>query len=367
MKLLRQLFLLQTVYSKQMPSQIIKLGLLLFIFWFCLLDFMQTHAPGNAPFILIVYSLAALYIMVRAILQTIIANRYIQAYENSVLLIRVKPPYEVSQSSVNAELKKIDKLTPIAAYKNARLFLATFDFYKGARQSKFLEKHDYYLVLEVQLKRYLPHILFDSKLAKKRQFKSMYLQTQRISVQGPFDDVFDTYVPQTYHIDTLSFITPEVMEALLAARAYDIEIINDKLLLYAPLLDKKEMKVFATKGRALAAHINDNIDTYRDDRLTGAERKTIVTPFARTLLKSPLIYLLLTGLFATLTALIITCALVYIDEGGLSILTFDYSLYVYALLIGNGVIALKIIRENKRIIKKYQEDYTTKPVKSTVM
>ncbi len=367
MKLLRKLFFLQTVYSKQTPDQIIKLICILFIIWPFLFLYTQTYMPSYMPLTIIFSCVITSYILMRIVLQIVIVNRYIKVYGDSVLLTRVRPPHEVNQASINNELKKIDSLEPIAAYKNARMFLATFSFYKAEGRNIFSEKHNYYLVLEVQLKRYLPHILFDSKLAKKSQFKSIYLQAQKISIQGSFDDVFTTYVPQTYHIDTLSFITPEVMEALLAVRAYDIEIINDKLLLYAPLLDKKEMETFATQGRALAAHINDNVDTYRDDRLTGVERKTIVTPFARTLLKSPFIYLLFTGLFGSMIALIVTYSLVHIHNNGLSILVMNFSLYVYAFFIGNSVLAIKIIRENKRVIKNYQKRYTTKPIKSSVV
>ncbi len=114
---------------------------------------------------------------------------------------------------------------------NSRLYYAIFNFYTQTKYGDYLSKQIYYTVFETQLIRQLPHILLDSKSAKKRQFKYIYLKSQKISVQGHFDDYFDTYAPQTYHIDSLSFITPEVMELLIDAKDCDIEIVNDRLIL----------------------------------------------------------------------------------------------------------------------------------------
>ena len=63
-------------------------------------------------------------------------------------------------------------------------------------------------------------------------------------------------------------------------------------------------------GQAIAAKLNDNVLTYRDDRLTGVERQQQVTPFARRLQENPLPYQLLAGLCAAAAVALIVVAFI---------------------------------------------------------
>jgi hypothetical protein len=358
MKFLRRALYLQTIYFKQTPLQI---GIF-YVVMISILGLVPAAAQQNLPR----HALVPLYIiggyaLLRTIIRTLLVNNYLKQYPKSMLVI---PPSEVAGASINVELDKVDQLEPIATYKNARVFTATFDFYRQTKYGDYLAKQAYYTVLEVQLKRQLPHILFDSRTAKNRQFKSMYLQTQKLSVQGSFDEVFDTYAPQTYTIDTLSFITPEVMETLIEARRYDIEIINDKVLLYAPLLDKDDLATFAAKGQKIADQLNDNIDTYRDDRLRGDERKTKVTVFSRTLLRSPVKHLMLASLFGLAIIALVVGAIMAPPEDRQGILLNQISALIYSVFIVNAWKAGKILRTNKKALKRYRTLYHTDRDKS---
>ncbi|MDQ2973189.1 MAG: hypothetical protein M3Q79_01750 [bacterium] len=363
MKLLRRLFFLKTIYFKQTTIQI------LIFYTFAIIGLFLVYesliARGNSIAWIMPVVVLTIYFIIRSIIRTVIVNKYVKgllgAIHSSVV---ITPPAEVSQASINLELNTIDHLRLITAYKNGRLFLATFDFHRRTRSGTYLAKNAYYIVFEIQLKRYLPHVLFDRKNTKRSQFKTIYLKAQRVSVQSGFDDIFDTYAPQTYNIDLLSFITPEVMEALVEVKDADIEIINDKLLLYAPLLDKMELETFANKGLGLAAHINDNIDTYRDDRLLGEERQKNVLPFARTLLKSPRKNLMLVVLFGVATISIIISS-IFVQISPTSILFNEISVIIYISLVVNVIASWKIISANNNALDLYRAGFPDKPVKNT--
>lgn len=190
--------------------------------------------------------------------------------------------------SIDDELNGTDLIKVVKESSNVALYYAVFNFHRTDKYgNKYLTKQAYYTVYKARLSRILPHVLFDSKAAKGRQFKYSYLSSQRISVQGGFDEQFDTYVPDTYHIDALSFVSPEVMEVIMEARDYDIEIIGDQLLLYGPLLTNDGLRDIESKGTRIAHELNDNIDTYRDSRLPYTSSRSAVTSFGRALLKNP--------------------------------------------------------------------------------
>jgi hypothetical protein len=354
MKFARLFFGLKNIYFKQTSEQI-------FYFYFfigavggsiMLLAFNDTSGSFNPP-IYIIWPLFAVfvYFLLRTILRTWIVDKYIRQYPESIFTVS---PAEVYNSSINLELDKVDRVKPIQNFGKGNLFIATFDFYRSSKYGDYLAKQAYYTVLELPLDRMLPHILFDSKSAKRRQFKNLYLKAQQLSMQGTFDQIFDTYVPQTYNIDSLSFVTPEVMEALVDAKMYDIEIVNNRLLLYAPLLDDDDLKPFVGHGKKIAKELNDNIDTYRDDRLTGDKRVTEVTTFAKTLLQSPSKYLFIASIAGALTIDIIYWAITAAPSSRQGILLNQISLLVYITLMSHAWKAIKIMRKNKDAEERFR-------------
>lgn len=356
MHAIRTLFCLRTIYFKQTALQIIYFYSLVGTGGIVLV-FLAAGSNNITPYHILAPLLLVAYFALRSTIRTIIVNAAVRPHRSAP---HVLSPTEIATGSIGFELNSIDHLQPIAAHTNARLFLATFDFYNRTKYGTYLAKQAYYTVLEVQLSRPLPHILFDSKKAKRRQFKSLYLHAQRISVQGGFDDVFDTYAPQSYNIDTLSFVTPEVMEALVALHDYDIEIVNDKLLLYAPLLSAQERETFMHQGRTLAAHFNDNIDTYRDNRLMGQKRATDVTAFARALLRSPTKYFLSAAAASIVTGGILYATYTHPAQAK-NILLHPYAILVYIFLASNLIEGIKISRTNTKALQRFQNHTTPTP------
>ncbi len=348
-KFIRKLFFLKKIYFKQTLWQIVifygLLALLMSLAW----TFISTDYPelaGLHYFPLIIYQ----YFLGRTLIRTIIVNQRLKQSKHMPLFPASK---ELFASTASYELDKIDQIHVIDSNDQAQLYDALFNFYRRTKHGEYLAKQVYYTIYEVKLNRQLPHIIFDSKTAKRRQFKYLYLKVQKISIQGNFDMHFDTYVPQTYHIDSLSFITPEVMEELLNAKDYDIEIIGEKLMLYAPLIDMAETGKLVEHGNKIARHINDNIDTYRDNRLKGEDRLKDVTPFARTLLKSPMKYVPALVISAIAVVGILFWAF-KVPEGRKDILFNELSLLAYITLATNGWKIFDLNRKNQRATKRFR-------------
>lgn len=257
---------------------------------------------------------------------------------------------KVLSSSVNNELEYIDRTECIDSGENWGLFDVRFDFYRRTKHGKYLARQHFYTVYEVKLKRLLPHLLFDSKEAKGRQFKKLYLKAQKLSFEGNFDDSFDSYGPKTYHVDTLSFITPEVLEAMLKLHDCDIEIIDDSLLIYSPLLSNDEIASLKSRADELVRVLSDNIDTYRDDRLSGIKRKTDVTVFSKKLLESPARYVIPTVLGSLVSIGIVVAAFTTME---MDVLLNEFSLFIIIFTVSGMAKIITITRRNNKLERAF--------------
>ncbi len=128
-----------------------------------------------------------------------------------------------------------------------------------------------------KLPRILPNIFFDSKQSGGREFKYLFSENQCHSLEGDFDTYFDTYFHNDYKIDSLSFITPEVLEIVKTARNFDIEIYGDTIYLYSELQAMpRQIMEMKKLGSSIREKLLQNIMTYRDDRIDyELGRKTI--------------------------------------------------------------------------------------------
>jgi hypothetical protein len=159
-----------------------------------------------------------------------------------------------------------------------------YDYYQQTKNGEYKAAAIYYGVMSAQLPRIMPNVFFDSKSERGRQFKAQFAADQRHSLEGDFDQYFDTYFAEGYTIDALSFITPDVMLALRDAAAYDIEIVGDRVLLYGPMyVDATQLDDMAAKLAAIQTQLAENVNTYRDDRLPVDLGRQTVTPLGMSL------------------------------------------------------------------------------------
>ncbi len=140
---------------------------------------------------------------------------------------------------------------------------------KGGTKSR--ASHSW-VVSRYTLSRKLPNIIIDNKANNFMHTSNLpfhYSSSQKISLEGNFDDYFTLYAPQDYNIDTLSFITPEVIEYIIQDfKEAVIEIVDNYLYVYYAGTSKKiGMENILKRLLRLAAEIEDNINAYRDSRL----------------------------------------------------------------------------------------------------
>src|SRR5262249_16384774 len=133
--------------------------------------------------------------------------------------------------------------------------------------NRFKKRTVHYGIMSVKLPRKLPNVVFDSLKHQRRQFRIVFDGKQHISLEGNFNKYFATYFGTDYTIDDLSFITPEVMEALITASDYDIEIVHDSLLLFGQV-DSDPAEQLEEMNKALhliRKKLLHNILSYRDE------------------------------------------------------------------------------------------------------
>jgi hypothetical protein len=151
--------------------------------------------------------------------------------------------------------------------------------YRQTKHGEYRSAFVYYSVLVTKLPRILPNVFFDSKSQGGRQYKAKFDKDQRHSLEGDFDTYFDTYFAEGYTIDSMSFITPDVMQALEDAHDYDIEIIGDRLLMYGPVyVDASKVTNGAAKLQAILNTLQVTARAYEDERLPGSAGRQTVTP-----------------------------------------------------------------------------------------
>ena len=141
----------------------------------------------------------------------------------------------LNKSSVGVELDGVDKTGLIETGDGWRLYDIIFDHYRRTKHgASYKSRESFYTVFEIGLRRSVPHLVFDDRIAKGRQFGRVYSKAQQLQLAPVFDRQFTSYAPKHYQIDTLSFITPEVIEAMLAMPGRDFEFLGDRLVCYAP-------------------------------------------------------------------------------------------------------------------------------------
>ncbi|MBS1908083.1 MAG: hypothetical protein JST33_16305 [Actinobacteria bacterium] len=111
---------------------------------------------------------------------------------------------------------------------------ANFRFTTGS--GKESQTHDWgYIAIRLDVP--LPNIVLDAQ-ANNGFFGSnlpaSYAAHQRLSLEGDFDKYFALYCPAGYERDALYLFTPDIMARFMdSASAFDVEIVDDWLFLYA--------------------------------------------------------------------------------------------------------------------------------------
>jgi len=124
----------------------------------------------------------------------------------------------------------------------------------------------------------LPNIVLDAQSNNGffgSNLPAAYQRHQRLSLEGDFDRSFALYCPEGYERDALYLFTPDIMARFMdSASAFDVEIVDDWLFLYAQnrpvtTLDPAVWaQMFGTVGAVIAKL--EQWARWRDERLRAA-------------------------------------------------------------------------------------------------
>ncbi len=189
-------------------------------------------------------------------------------------------PQELNNASIFIVANRDTKLVNYLQTPNWDYIDLSYCIYRQTKYGQYKAAYVYCSALVAKLPRVLPNVFFDSKSLKGgRRYKETFAKDQRHSLEGNFDTYFDTYFAEGYTIDSMSFITPDVMVALEGASDYDIEIVGDHLLMYGPVyVDANKITEGANKLQAILKTLQVTASAYDDTRLPGnAGRQTVTS------------------------------------------------------------------------------------------
>lgn len=140
----------------------------------------------------------------------------------------------------------------------------------------------------VKLSRRLPHMLLDAKsnnLFGKISNLPQSFGEQTLSLEGDFDKYFTLYVPDNYQRDALYVLTPDVMAALIdAGQNYDVEIIDDQLFIYGPVIDltvRSNIEQVLNVVDKIGTELRDQTEHYSDERTSSRSANVVAEPGRR--------------------------------------------------------------------------------------
>lgn len=152
-----------------------------------------------------------------------------------------------------------------------RFEIGNYQYAGGAHERK-LRRFGY---LRLALPRTLPHMVLVSA-RNRRSFGRSNLpmrlpSNQVLSLEGDFDRHFTLHCPRQYEADALYVFTPDLMALLIdEAAAFDVEILDDSLLLYSSrpfdLTDPTTYELVTHLDQTLGAKASSRSERYRDDR-----------------------------------------------------------------------------------------------------
>ncbi len=335
--------------NKKIYSSLTSKGLFAVLFYLFIALLILASLLDAQLIALIIAALIILFFTIRSILLTVYVKELIRA-RSYLHPVNLDTNNAITQSAVALELKAFHQAQLIRQGGFWQLYDATFDIYWRRGNHRYKAQEAFYTVFEAKLNHMAPHVIFDSIIGKKKQFKKLYTKSQKIQLGAGFDEHFETHAPQHYAMDTLTFITPEVMEKAARIKDCDIELLQGSLLCYAPLLPGEQLEPFMQKCLTLHKALNANLSSYRDSWL-GKEQG--VTEFGKQLLKNPIKFLWIALILSCFSILGIVGAIASGDWRNL--LDLRFGILVFFNVGAFGVYA-EDLRQNRKMESDFRRD-----------
>jgi hypothetical protein len=137
----------------------------------------------------------------------------------------------------------------------------------------------------VALGRNLPHMVLDAKGNNffGSSLPDTFQASQRLSLEGNFNEYFDLYVPENYQRDALYIFTPDVMQALVDhGKDVDIEVVGNELYIYSKstiaMTSKIHLQSWMNIVESISTELKDQSKRYLDERMSASQVAGAVMP-----------------------------------------------------------------------------------------
>ncbi|HEY0965151.1 MAG TPA: hypothetical protein VGE13_01600 [Candidatus Saccharimonadales bacterium] len=142
----------------------------------------------------------------------------------------------------------------------------------------------------IKLTRRLPNMVLDAKknnfFGKISNLPDGFSKDQTLSLEGDFNNYFTLYAPKQYESDALYVFTPDVMAAVIdAGQAYDMEVIDDNLMIYQSGTIALDSQTSLTKIISIidkiGTELRDQSHRYADERVGDRKQNIVAMPGQR--------------------------------------------------------------------------------------
>jgi hypothetical protein len=232
-----------------------------------------------------------------------------------------------------------------APSQKGRVFeIANYSYVTGSGKHRSENRWGFVRII---LSRQLPRMVIDGKRNNfiVSNLPELFDSSQRLRLEGNFNDFFDIYVPAGYENDALYVLTPDIMALLVDnAAGYDVEITGNQLFIYDEggfnFRDPSTIEKLVNLAKSFQGEFEMQTDYYADDRVGNHEANIVAEP-GRTL-KGGFNW---TGIFLLLVFLY------YMYGSGLPIPDGLNLLLVFVMFGGVLVVAIREILRLKKIKK----------------
>jgi 5-bromo-4-chloroindolyl phosphate hydrolysis protein len=242
------------------------------------------------PFVLLLLSplsiMGTIVIMVRKFLQLKKSLAVSKEFLDKHSLTLAKDSYAVFQDSYKGIMtdEKFEFLNPMCTSALVSKEMNIYSLFVNSMRPSLVGvgmKTTQYKILSLSIEPTKQHIYVRSETNQHLvNVKGFFDNNQLYEAEGDMYQYFDFFFPDDAEVESLVLFGPDTMFYILENMAnVDIEIRNDKLIIYAPSLinDEAQLKKFIDKTRALASELNPRFSRKVTPKV--ASRPTgIITP-----------------------------------------------------------------------------------------
>lgn len=165
--------------------------------------------------------------------------------------------------------------------------IGNYQYSTGSGKNRHTHHWSY---VRIKLARQLPHMVLDARknnlFGNFTNLPDSFSRNQTMSLEGDFNEYFTLYAPKEYERDALYVFTPDVMAAVIdAGQAYDMEVIDDNLMLYSSdrgVLDSEDrLSALLAIITKIGNELRDQSDYYADERVGSRVANIVAEPGRR--------------------------------------------------------------------------------------